>query len=822
MAPKKKKTPRVHVPTLAEQFPPGFDPEPTVFKGGVDKLVEIWETMRGNNSLGYGGAIVQAIKGWAVDELKGTTCSPFTGNVFGITCDPTGAISGNNIQPMYDGGTKPLPSAFYAMHNGFYFEGKDAKARPRWDHFSRNGWKWVNSSAESAIFFRLAYEIEAKDLRRGDMVGINWSNHGGHAVFIWDVHLDANGEVDCFQLLSSNGTQNPKGTYKGAGITIHGCDTGTPKSGAQPYIVGERGKYRKGYDPLFVDRPSHIVDGTWYCIPGKYAKDIDKSTFKDSGSKHGNDGMVFYDMSMVPKKPKTWPVAKKWVPRWPVAVESLTACRLYGFPPPDRDPGKDRLRTEWERAKQYVQSGCTLKESFATGKGPAPAEHHIENAPPSVAKGNPEKIKDAPPKKAPQQDNKPTALQLYVERGLQKLYEAKWLDKGPGDLTNVNDQETKDAIKEFKTKWKIEPVDDVANPKLRDALEDALAQLEHQLHPPHVQAPPPKPKILDAAFITNRIDEHGQAYLYVHGTDLDFVKKLSITLEDKKSKHTENVDWKMELHDDIGKTPVKFPKAFKHGAEIVAKLSGSAMTGESVSFEIKAPVYVGHIKPPESDWPWDERLWTAKMRDIITWCRKVQKPTGPFQEFEITQYGVKEKLEPGDVEVKSPDGDVFGKISRHSLMLADIEGTMRLNGRILNIAKSGNVYEEKQVEVAGKIVTKKKPNREKFDPKKSLWHDVTAKAPWGSGSKQPLVPFRTLALNPGHNKHLYGKHVYIKQLDGMELPNGEIHNGICICGDAGGMRKEHFDLFVGREDHHIAIPSIRRGGATICEIQILG
>ena len=35
------------------------------------------------------------------------------------------------------------------------------------------------------------------------------------------------------------------------------------------------------------------------------------------------------------------------------------------------------------------------------------------------------------------------------------------------------------------------------------------------------------------------------------------------------------------------------------------------------------------------------------MRDIIMWCRKMQRPTGPFQEFEITQYGVKEKLETG-------------------------------------------------------------------------------------------------------------------------------------------------------------------------------
>ena len=182
---------------------------------------------------------------------------------------------------------------------------------------------------------------------------------------------------------------------------------------------------------------------------------------------------------------------------------------------------------------------------------------------------------------------------------------------------------------------------------------------------------------------------------------------------------------------------------------------------------------------------------------------------------------MKEKLDPGDVEVKSPDGEVFGTVSEHSLMLADIEGTMRLHGRILNISHSGNVYEPREVIVDGKKVTKKKPVRSKFDPDKSRWHDVTKKAPWGSGSKLPLIPFRVLAINAKLNKQLYKRKVYIKQLDGLTMVNGDKHNGICIVGDCGGMRKTHFDFFVGREDHHITIPSVSHGGATICEIKIL-
>lgn len=208
------------------------------------------------------------------------------------------------------------------------------------------------------------------------------------------------------------------------------------------------------------------------------------------------------------------------------------------------------------------------------------------------------------------------------------------------------------------------------------------------------------------------------------------------------------------------------------------------------------------------------------MRQIIADLRTTPKPSGPFERWEITQYGVKEKMVAGETEVKSKKGEVLGRVTLFSLMKADIEGTMRLNGKILNADSHGNVYEPKVVEVDGKKVTKMKPNPAKFDLTKSIWVDVTAKAPWGAGAKMPMIPFRTLALNPHFNKQHFYKKVYIKQLDGLKLPTGEVHNGICIAGDVGGMGEKHFDLCVGREDHHITIPSAGSPG-TICEVEIL-
>jgi hypothetical protein len=439
-----------------------------------------------------------------------------------------------------------------------------------------------------------------------------------------------------------------------------------------------------------------------------------------------------------------------------------------------------------------------------------------------VHKGDVEKAKASPPKPAPQHPERPAVHQEFVEDALDRLHRAKWIENHPGDPKKVNDDDTKKAVREFQTKFDAKPIDGIAGPITRRALQQALLDLEAGKPPPHHAPPPPKPRIDRVAWLRNRIEPGEATFLAVHGVDLDLLMTLQITLKDRKSKRESKLAWECVLVNDIGVTPVVFPAAFERGAEVVAAFSGTA-AGQQVHYEHNVPIYIGTIKPPDPDtWPWDEALWTQKMRDIIADLRATPKPAGPFEKWEITQYGVKEKMLPGDVEVKSDKGEVFGTVSRDSLLLADIEGTMRLGEKILNITHHGNVYEPRQVVVDGKTITKMKPNREKFDPAKSLWTNVTATAPWGAGAKMPMVPFRTLALNPHFNSALFYKKIYIKQLDGMTMPNGEVHNGICIAGDIGGMGATHFDLCVGREDRHISIPSVGGRGGTICEIQVLG
>jgi hypothetical protein len=75
-----------------------------------------------------------------------------------------------------------------------------------------------------------------------------------------------------------------------------------------------------------------------------------------------------------------------------------------------------------------------------------------------------------------------------------------------------------------------------------------------------------------------------------------------------------------------------------------------------------------------------------------------------------------------------------------------------------------------------------------------------------------LVPLRTLAADIGHIKYKKvdpkwkgngglvppGTHVYIKEYDGLRLPDGTIHDGWLVVNDTGGgIFGAHFDLFVG-------------------------
>src|SRR5690606_8413700 len=107
-------------------FPEDFDPAPTVFKGGIKRMVEIWETLREQNPGGYGGSVLQQVgtgkNKWKIQPHASlmTSCSPFTATVIGMLLDPGLATKGDSFQPMYDNGTKPLPHYFYSMHQSIY------------------------------------------------------------------------------------------------------------------------------------------------------------------------------------------------------------------------------------------------------------------------------------------------------------------------------------------------------------------------------------------------------------------------------------------------------------------------------------------------------------------------------------------------------------------------------------------------------------------------------------------------------------------------------------------------------------------------------
>ena len=63
-------------------FPDTFDPAPTVFAGGIKRMLEIWETLRDQNAGGYGGSVVQQIgtgkDRWQIspNHTRSTSCSP--------------------------------------------------------------------------------------------------------------------------------------------------------------------------------------------------------------------------------------------------------------------------------------------------------------------------------------------------------------------------------------------------------------------------------------------------------------------------------------------------------------------------------------------------------------------------------------------------------------------------------------------------------------------------------------------------------------------------------------------------------------------------
>ena len=214
--------------------------QPTSIDGGLAKLVRIRKHLRDLNVGGYGGAVLVDVKGAITKGKSGvTSCSPFTATciymalAFAALLIPAQPWSPKEpYQPVFYGG-RPLDVNFYRLHNGFslssYASVKDKKFSAWKADFKRayvdrlpqlagdfSAFNFINHSAGvgGRAQSGQAGGSEADAPRRHG--GIHWHNGNGHATFRRNVHLDKNGNVDCFQFVSSTGTA----ANGGAGITL--------------------------------------------------------------------------------------------------------------------------------------------------------------------------------------------------------------------------------------------------------------------------------------------------------------------------------------------------------------------------------------------------------------------------------------------------------------------------------------------------------------------------------------------------------------------------------------------------------------------------
>jgi len=440
--------------TFDELVPGDF--QPTSVDGGLPKLVRIWEYLRDLNTGGYGGAVLVDVKDAISKGHNGvTSCSPFTGTCIYMALDPRPfdaaqpwSLKGP-YEPLFDGG-KPLDVNFYRLHNSFglstYASVKDKKFAGWKADFKKryveripqlandfSTFKFINHSAGSVIALNLGTRVDSKKMRRGDMVGIDWHNGNGHATFCWNVHLNENGEVDCFQFISSNGTS----ANGGAGITIFRYPDVDPA-----YLEKSGGKYKKKKDMFsgIVDDPraySEYIQKPywWFGLPGVKKGDVDLGTFRVPAS----TVQISYADSM------------------DVSVHEVHVARLHGVTPPE-----PYLRADGGKTPEPRQSAKPAPLTKAKAK----------KADEGAAKGGQGKTE---PAKAP--PGQPHPVQEELEGHLQTLWKTRWISKDPGDPGSVNDPESQAAIRDYQEKYMKGDVPKLghADPKTRARIAKAAA-----------------------------------------------------------------------------------------------------------------------------------------------------------------------------------------------------------------------------------------------------------------------------------------------------------------------------------------------------------
>jgi peptidoglycan hydrolase-like protein with peptidoglycan-binding domain len=425
---------------------------PTELPDALKRLMTAAERQRENNTGGYGSGVCVQIDGW-MKKSTVTSCSPFTATTIGMIFDPDfmSKAAGDTYKPVAkraDGGTDPLPGLFYRLHNT---AGKTAATPFEKKLINDHGADKAYGEVAPLEFWGLMQKIEPKKMRRGDFVAISWGprptgvidpktgkekmSRGGHATFCWDVHLDANGDVDCFQYFTGNGSALGGGKFQGPGVTVGGCIK---------YLKYGAGKYNKT-DTMFAkvadggEYDEYVSDAHWNRIPGVDPTKIDKTTFRS--------------------KPKiiTQPVF--------MMPESIQVARFYGYTPPE--PYAQKKDGEAPPPKKKEEPHAKAKAVIVpvaepVKKDAAPAEKPKEK-----------------PKEVEQKKDAPTSFQLEVEEGLQQLWKVKWIDVDPGTPDNVADAQSQAAIKDFQTKFGLEATG-YADRKTRDMIKKAIGWTAYQ------------------------------------------------------------------------------------------------------------------------------------------------------------------------------------------------------------------------------------------------------------------------------------------------------------------------------------------------------
>jgi peptidoglycan hydrolase-like protein with peptidoglycan-binding domain len=598
----------------------------------VTKIIQICEDLGKRNEDGYLSGLLANVANYGKKIIcKGTVCSPFTGTVIGIALDqdpkkyPRNDLGGDPYIPMFNGGKDKLDyAAFYGAQNA------------------------DDCFVQAIVDWNLGDEIDPRGMRRGDAVQIDWYHGEGHAVFCWDVHLNKDGKVDCFQFLGANGGDHLPG------VSIHGC--------VKPWITGA-GTGKKGEGTLkrvktcFDLTDDQIVgQGHWYVLPegGKFdLPKVAKGTIKLDTFKVKPGPIKYPDPSTrkEKKKDRKGKVILDAKTGKPIEEEkeftfTVKHIRVARFHYTDSVPEPNCMKT-------------VAKQSGPPGNMNAPTT----TVPGKKVQQDPSAPQTVQTQPAPQDQNMPTVWQHNIEDALHVLFKANWIDKDPGKPDNINDAKTQAAIRDFQTKFHLDaqapiewiplgralalqlgacvhqhvaqeqlaklhdgnklnsdpgPADGTNNPKTKNAvmefqrmfppldpsgIPDAATQAKLQEvidgHAPSSTQHGLEPAIDALYWVPNTAPVGGPGTLQIRSTDLQHGHDFQVLLKNASGGDEVDAGTNLTVMSQVGRVSVpipaeKFPKDSLVRAHVKCILPG----GKTLDVTTDAPLHVGQWSEP--------------------------------------------------------------------------------------------------------------------------------------------------------------------------------------------------------------------------------